>query len=82
MIARRGSRRGAPRLGAASALLAMAALLLFCWPVVALPPLSLAQAWAHLYGAWALVIAAILVLARSIGSAGGVRERRRRDERA
>lgn len=60
----------------------MAALLLFCWPVVALPPLTLAQAWAHLFGAWALVIAALLALARSIGSADELRERRRRDERA
>jgi hypothetical protein len=49
------------------AALGAAALLLFCWPFVRVPPLPLLQAWAHLGAAWALVIAALWALARAAG---------------
>jgi hypothetical protein len=42
--------------------LATVALLLFLWPLVTAPRSSLAEAWAHLFGAWAIVIVAIFAL--------------------
>jgi hypothetical protein len=48
------------------AALAVAALLLFCWPFVRVPRLPLADAWAHLGAAWALVIVALWALSRAV----------------
>jgi membrane associated rhomboid family serine protease len=54
--------------------LATVALLLFLWPLVMVPRLSLAEAWAHLFGAWALLIVAIFALVQTAG-----RSRRHRE---
>ena len=48
--------------------LAVAALLLFLWPLVRMPRLPLADAWLHLFGAWALLIVAIFALAKDRGA--------------
>lgn len=41
-------------------------LLLFTWPFVRAPALQLVPAYLHLLGSWALVIAAIFVMARAL----------------
>ena len=51
----------------------VAGLLLFVWPFVRTPPLPIGLAYAHLLGAWLLVVIALHAMARSIR-----RERRRR----
>ncbi len=42
-------------------------LLLFLWPFVRTPPLSIGLSYAHLLGSWAVVIAALFSMARSLG---------------
>jgi hypothetical protein len=70
--------RETPRLTAIAAPLALVALLLFCWPFVRVPRLSLGEAWAHLFGAWALLVAMLFVLSRTIArSARRLAPRRR-----
>ncbi len=44
-------------------------LLLFTWPFVRTPPLGLGQTYVHLLWSWALVIAGLAAMARSL--AGG-----------
>jgi hypothetical protein len=41
-------------------------LLLFAWPFVRTPPLPLGPAYAHLLGAWLLVIASLVAMARAL----------------
>ncbi len=57
------------RVWAASIL--VAGILLFAWPFVRTPPLGLGQTYLHLLGAWALVIAALAAMSRSLGGGGG-----------
>ncbi len=45
--------------------------LLFVWPFVRSPPLGLGLSYAHLIGAWALVIAALCAMSRSLGPGKG-----------
>jgi len=59
--------RDRARFAALGGPLVLVALLLFCWPFVRVPRLSLAEAWTHLLGAWALVIAALVLLSRAFG---------------
>ncbi len=47
-----------------AAIVGLLALLLFCWPLVRVPRLSVSQAYVHLFGAWAIVIALIFLVAR------------------
>ncbi len=59
----------APRVArhaAFAAILGILALLLFCWPLVRVPRLSVSQAYLHLFGAWALVIAVIFFVSRGL----------------
>jgi hypothetical protein len=51
--------------------LGVGALLLFCWPFVRSPPLSIAEAFAHLFGAWLLTIAALALFARALARPAG-----------
>ena len=44
----------------------VAGLLLFVWPFVRTPPLPIGLAYAHLLGAWLLVVIALYLMARSI----------------
>jgi hypothetical protein len=46
-------------------------LILFVWPFVRTPPLSIGLSYAHLLGSWALVIAALATMARSLGRREG-----------
>jgi hypothetical protein len=48
------------------ALVALATLI-FCWPFVRTPPLGLLETYLHLLAAWAVVVAATLATARSLG---------------
>jgi hypothetical protein len=50
--------------------LVTAGVLLFCWPFVRTPPLGLAGSYLHLLGAWAAVILAIGLTARSLRRGG------------
>jgi hypothetical protein len=43
-------------------------LLLFCWPFVRVPPPPLSHAWIHIFGAWALAILALALLARALAA--------------
>ncbi|HEX9308227.1 MAG TPA: hypothetical protein VF894_12095 [Anaeromyxobacter sp.] len=52
---------------ASAASLAVIGLLLFTWPFVRTPPLSIGASYAHLLGAWVLFVAALVVLARALG---------------
>ena len=61
----RSSARWEPQRAWAASLIALG-LLLFTWPFVRTPPLPIGQAYAHLLGAWLLVIAALGVMARSL----------------
>ena len=47
------------------------ALLLFCWPFVRQPALPIGAACAHLLGSWAVIVAALALLARARASPGG-----------
>jgi hypothetical protein len=71
--------RETPRLTAIAAPLALVALLLFCWPFVRVPRLSLGEAWAHLFGAWALLVAMLFVLSSGIARSARRLAPRRRD---
>lgn len=42
-------------------------LLLFVWPFVRTPPLAIGPTYAHLLGAWTLVVVALHLMARSLG---------------
>lgn len=44
-------------------------LLLFVWPFVRTPPLSLGLSYAHLLAAWALVVVGLFAMSRSLGRA-------------
>ncbi len=44
-------------------------LLLFVWPFLRSPPLSLGLSYGHLLGSWAVVIAALFLMARALGAA-------------
>lgn len=72
-LASRGS-----RYAAAAAPVAIVALLALCWPLARVPPLSLVEAWAHLFATWALLIVALVALARVAGRPGAHRDPRRR----
>jgi hypothetical protein len=48
-------------------------LLLFTWPFVRTPLLPLGPAYAHLLGAWLVVIAALAVMARALRRRSGGR---------
>jgi hypothetical protein len=60
----RSSARWEPQRAWAASIIALG-LLLFTWPFVRTPPLPIGQAYAHLLGAWLLVIAALAVMARA-----------------
>ena len=47
-------------------------LLLFVWPFVRTPPLSIGLTYAHLFGSWAVIIVALAMMARSLGRRGEV----------
>ncbi len=47
-------------------------LLLFAWPFVRTPPLSIGASYAHLLASWAAVIVGLGLMARSLGR--GTRE--------
>jgi hypothetical protein len=42
-------------------------LLLFTWPFLRTPPLGIGPSYAHLLGAWAIVVLALGLLARALG---------------
>jgi hypothetical protein len=65
------------RLGAWAAWIAGLGLALFLWPFLRTPLLGIGASYAHLLGAWAIVIVALALLSRAIG-----REVRGRDGRA
>ena len=44
--------------------------LLFAWPFVRTPPLSIGASYAHLLGSWAVVIVGLALMARSLRGAG------------
>jgi hypothetical protein len=60
----RGRVLGNPVFAAALALLTA---MLFCWPFVRMPPLSLGHAYLHLFGSWAMLILALWRIARQLG---------------
>jgi hypothetical protein len=51
---------------------AAGALLLFVWPLVRAPPLSLAQAWGHLTATWFLLIVTLVAMGFALD--GGARD--------
>jgi hypothetical protein len=55
---------------ACCAALVVGGLLVFCWPFVRSPPLSLLGSYLHLLGAWAALIAGIALTARALGNDG------------
>lgn len=61
---RSSTRRDGQRAAAAS-IIALG-LLIFTWPFVRTPSLPIGQAYAHLLGAWVLVIAAVALMARAL----------------
>lgn len=48
-------------------------LLLFAWPFLRTPPLGMGGSYAHLLGAWALVIVALALLSRALARRRGAR---------
>lgn len=58
-----------------AATLCVAGLLLFVWPFVRTPPLSIGLSHAYLLGAWLLVVVGLRALARSLGRERGKRGR-------
>ncbi|HET7752322.1 MAG TPA: hypothetical protein VFK85_00315 [Anaeromyxobacteraceae bacterium] len=76
MTPRSDRARTTARTNAVAAAIATIALLLFCWPLVRIPRLTLSQAWLHLFGAWALLIVALFALARAYGGANRARDDR------
>ncbi len=46
---------------------AAGALLLFVWPLVRSPPLSLGEAWGHLTATWFLLIVTLVAMGRALG---------------
>jgi hypothetical protein len=48
-------------------------LMLFVWPFLRSPPLTLGLSYAHLLGAWVLVVAALLGMSRAIAAGRGGR---------
>lgn len=71
--------RESPRLTAIAAPLALVALLLFCWPFLRVPRPTLGEAWAHLFGVWALLVAVLFLLAKAIGRSARRLAARRRE---
>ncbi len=55
------------RHGAWAAFIAVLGLLLFTWPFVRTPPLGIGASYAHLLGAWAVIVIALGLLSRAIG---------------
>jgi hypothetical protein len=51
-----------------AAVLGLIALLLFCWPWIRVPRLSVAQAFLHLFGAWAVLVAVIFRMSRALAT--------------
>ena len=52
----------------------VAGLLLFVWPFVRTPPLDIGGSYAHLVGAWGVIVGLLALLARALGGgddAGG-----------
>ena len=54
------------RHNAFAAVLGLLALLLFCWPWVRVPRLSVSQAYLHLFGVWAVLVAVIFWMSRAL----------------
>ncbi len=69
---RAGPLRHTPVLAAA---LSVTAVLLLCWPFVRDPPLDLRDAYLHLFGAWAALIAVAWWLSRGVPHGGARQER-------
>lgn len=61
------------RRGAWAASIVIVGLLLFSWPFLRTPPLGLGASYAHLLGAWVVVIVALGLLSRAIARSGGAR---------
>ena len=74
--------RSRPRYLALAVPLAVLALLSFLWPFVRVPRLGLVEAWAHLFGAWAILIAALLALVGALGRSSPRRDAPRKDASA
>ncbi len=53
------------RHNAMAAVLGILGLLLFCWPWVRVPRLSVSQTYLHLFGAWALLVTAAFWMSRA-----------------
>jgi len=66
-----------PRRGAWAASIAVLGLLLFTWPLLRTPLLGIGPSYAHLLGAWTLIVVALALLSRAIG-----RSARERDDHA
>lgn len=64
----RGRARG---LGGWASSVVVLGLLLFAWPFLRTPPLGIGLSYAHLMGAWALVVAALALLSRALGRGAG-----------
>lgn len=58
------------RHGAWAASVAVLGVLLFTWPLLRTPALDLGRSYAHLLGAWALIVVALALLSRALGRAG------------
>ncbi len=55
------------RRGAWAASIVVLGVLLFTWPFVRTPPLGIGASYAHLLGAWAVIVIALGLLSRAIG---------------
>lgn len=51
----------------------VAGLVLFVWPFVRTPPLSIGLSYAHLLASWLLVVAGLLAMARALAPGRGGR---------
>lgn len=54
------------RHNAFAAVLGLLGLLLFCWPWVRVPRLSVSQVFLHLFGAWAILVAVMFGMSRAL----------------
>jgi membrane associated rhomboid family serine protease len=56
------------RYNAFSALSGLLALLLFCWPWVRVPRLSVSQAYLHFFGVWAILVIVMFFMSRALAA--------------
>jgi hypothetical protein len=58
------------RRGAWATSIVVVGLLLFTWPFLRVPLLGIGRSYAHLIGSWAVVVAALALLARALARRG------------